>query len=111
MLAIRISFMNELSLLCDKLGADIEEVRKGIGSDSRIGMPFLYAGLGYGGSCFPKDIKALLRTMQTHGLDGSILSAVETVNKTQKQYFINRILQYHNHDLKNKQIGIWGIKF
>jgi len=111
MLAVRISFMNELSLLCDKLGADIEEIRKGIGSDSRIGMPFLYAGLGYGGSCFPKDIQALLKTMQEQGLTGSILNAVESVNKTQRQYFINRILQHHNHDLKNKQVGIWGLSF
>lgn len=111
MLATRISFMNELSQLCDTVGADIEEVRKGIGSDSRIGMPFLYAGLGYGGSCFPKDVQALQRTMKQFKLKGHILNAVEQVNKEQRQYFIERILKRHDGNLKGKQVGIWGLSF
>jgi UDPglucose 6-dehydrogenase len=111
MLATRISFMNELSLLCDKVGADIEQVRKGIGTDSRIGMPFLYAGLGYGGSCFPKDVQALQRTMEEYGLEGRILKAVEDVNKAQRRHFAEQVKRRFGGSLKGKTIAAWGLTF
>ena len=94
MLATRISFMNELAALCEKVGADIEQVRMGIGSDRRIGNSFLYAGLGYGGSCFPKDVKALIHSSREEGLKPTILEAVEEVNKRQRQVFVERIKGY-----------------
>lgn len=111
MLATRISFMNELSMLCDRVGGDIEAVRKGIGTDSRIGMPFLYAGLGYGGSCFPKDVQALARTMAENQLPGTILQAVETVNKNQRKRFVEMIVKRFGDDLKDKTFGVWGLAF
>lgn len=111
MLATRISFMNELSMLCERVGADIEEVRKGIGTDSRIGMPFLYAGLGYGGSCFPKDVQALGKTMVEHQLSSRILNAVETVNKEQRQNFLQKIVSKYGNDLKGKIFAVWGLAF
>jgi len=94
MLATRISFMNELSRLCEAAGADIESVRKGIGSDSRIGTAFLYAGIGYGGSCFPKDVKALIYTLKDFGFDAKILSAVEEVNKDQRRAFVSKVVKH-----------------
>lgn len=111
MLATRISFMNELSMLCDKVGGDIEEVRRGIGTDSRIGMPFLYSGLGYGGSCFPKDVQALVRTLGENKLPGRILEAVESVNKDQRKRFIDLVTQKFGTNLSGKTFGVWGLAF
>jgi UDPglucose 6-dehydrogenase len=111
MLATRISFMNELAKLCEATGADIESIRNGIGSDSRIGMSFLYAGLGYGGSCFPKDVKALIYTSKEYGLDADILSAVEDVNKSQRTQFIKKVSEFFGADLKGKTLAVWGLSF
>ncbi|TAL39103.1 MAG: UDP-glucose/GDP-mannose dehydrogenase family protein [Spirochaetes bacterium] len=111
MLATRISFMNELAHLCTIAGADIESVRSGIGSDSRIGSAFLYAGLGYGGSCFPKDVKALIYTLKEHGLDAKILSAVEEVNKRQRALFAGKVLEHFNGSVKGKTFAVWGLAF
>lgn len=110
MLATRISFMNELSRLCEKLGADVDAIRRGMGSDPRIGRKFLYAGPGYGGSCFPKDVMALLRTGQENGVDFSILNAVTKVNAEQKEYAAEKVSRYFG-DLSQKQIAIWGLAF
>ncbi|MFH0977380.1 MAG: UDP-glucose/GDP-mannose dehydrogenase family protein [Spirochaetota bacterium] len=111
MLASKITFMNELSILCEKVGADIENIRKGIGSDTRIGNAFLFAGLGYGGSCFPKDVKALIKTSNDNGLDAKILSAVDLINKEQRFRFIDKILKHFNKDVKGKMFAIWGLSF
>jgi UDPglucose 6-dehydrogenase len=112
MLATRISFMNELANLADKLGADIENVRKGIGSDSRIGYDFLYAGCGYGGSCFPKDVKALIKTAQDDaGLDMKVLHAVEEANNAQKHVLTNKIKARFGADLTGKHFALWGLAF
>lgn len=111
MLATRISFMNELSALCELSGASIEKVREGIGSDSRIGRSFLYAGVGYGGSCFPKDVKALIHTMKEFKLDPKLLTAVEDVNKEQRGRFINRVLGHFGGDVKGKTLAVWGLSF
>ncbi len=111
MLATRISFMNELSRLCEKVGADINWVRKGIGSDPRIGPKFLYAGVGYGGSCFPKDVKALIKTGQDHGVDLTIIKAVEQVNNTQKKILVQKVLNHYNGDIKGKIFSVWGLSF
>ncbi|MCU0606165.1 MAG: UDP-glucose/GDP-mannose dehydrogenase family protein [Candidatus Edwardsbacteria bacterium] len=111
MLATRISFMNELSRLCERVGADIAQVRRGIGSDSRIGMPFLYAGLGYGGSCFPKDVKALVQTSRQHGLRPLILDAVEEVNRTQRAQFIAAILSRFRGAVRGRTFAVWGLAF
>ena len=111
MLATRISFMNELALLAEKLGADIEQVRHGIGSDPRIGYHFLYPGSGYGGSCFPKDVQALQRTGQQHGLELQILAAVEAVNERQKQVLLNKIVTYFGENLSGRRIALWGLAF
>ena len=111
MLATRISFMNELANLAERVGADIEHVRKGIGSDQRIGYHFLYAGCGYGGSCFPKDIRALQRTGEEHGLPLKILHAVEEVNKTQKSVLLQKITKRFGNDLKGKHFALWGLAF
>lgn len=111
MLATRISFMNELSHLCEVTGANIESVRRGIGSDSRIGNAFLYGGIGYGGSCFPKDVKALIYTLKDYGFEAQILSAVESVNKLQRTYFINRVVSHMGDDLRGKIFAIWGLAF
>ena len=111
MLATKISFMNEMSNLAELLGADIEAVRHGIGSDSRIGYQFIYPGCGYGGSCFPKDVQALVRT--AHGIDykPALLEAVESVNYAQKQKLFKNLNTYFNSDLKGKTIAIWGLSF
>jgi len=111
MLATRISFMNELALLAEKLGADIEHVRNGIGSDSRIGYHFLYAGCGYGGSCFPKDVQALQRTAKEYGSDLKILHAVEAVNDRQKEVLLDKITAKFGNDLSGRNIALWGLAF
>ena len=111
MLATRISFMNELANLADALGADIEHVRRGIGSDPRIGYRFLYPGAGYGGSCFPKDVKALQATAGHHGRPLRILAAVEAVNDAQKKLLLEKITQRFGPDLANKTFAVWGLAF
>lgn len=111
MLATRISFMNELARLAEKVNADIEWVRKGIGSDPRIGYHFLYPGVGYGGSCFPKDVKALLHLSQIKGVPLEVLRAVESANKEQKVYFVDKIKLHFDNDLKGKRIAVWGLAF
>jgi UDPglucose 6-dehydrogenase len=111
MLATRISFINEIANLCDLLGADISHVRKGIGSDSRIGSKFIYAGAGYGGSCFPKDVKALIKTASDHGYDLKVAKAVEQANNYQKTVLYNKITKHFNNKLTDKTIGIWGLSF
>ena len=111
MLATRISFMNELANLADKLGADIELVRQGIGSDPRIGYSFLYAGTGYGGSCFPKDVQALVRTAQEHGQQLRVLEAVEGVNDGQKRVIVDKILAHYGDNLAGKTFAVWGLAF
>lgn len=111
MLATRISFMNELAVLAEKLGADIEQVRHGIGSDPRIGYDFLYAGCGYGGSCFPKDVQALRRTGQENGIPLRVLDAVEEANDAQKQILVNKLTAKLGTDLKGKRFAMWGLAF
>jgi len=111
MLATRISFMNELANLADELGADVEHVRQGIGSDPRIGYRFLYPGTGYGGSCFPKDVKALQATAREHGRPLRILAAVEIVNEAQKLRLVEKVVQRLGEDLSGRTIGLWGLAF
>jgi len=111
MLATKISFMNEMSNLAEKLGADIEAVRHGIGSDPRIGYQFIYAGCGYGGSCFPKDVQALVKSANQLGYNPEILEAVEAVNGRQKEKLFTYLLDYFNGDLKGKTIAVWGLSF
>jgi len=111
MLATRISFMNELALLAEKVGADIEHVRNGIGSDLRIGYHFLYAGCGYGGSCFPKDVQALQRTAKECGCDLKILNAVEAVNDRQKEVLLDKITARFGNDLTGRNFALWGLAF
>lgn len=110
-LATRISFMNEIANLCEKLGADVDMVRKGMGSDSRIGKRFLFPGVGYGGSCFPKDVQALAKSAQENDYDFKILKSVMTVNELQKEILSNKILNYYGGQLEGKTIGIWGLAF
>lgn len=110
MLATRISFMNELSRLCDKVGANVDQVRRGMGADARIGRKFLYAGPGYGGSCFPKDVQALTRTAEEHGLKLEVVAAVTRANHEQKRYVANKIVT-HFGDVKGKRIALWGLAF
>lgn len=111
MLATKISFMNDIANLCEIVGADVNMVRKGIGSDSRIGPKFIYAGIGYGGSCFPKDIKALIKTASDYGYEMRVLKAVEEVNMDQKSILFRKILNYFNGDLAGKTIAVWGLSF
>ena len=111
MLATRISFMNELANLADQVGADIELVRQGIGSDPRIGYSFLYAGTGYGGSCFPKDVQALIRTGREHGQTLRMLEAVEAVNHDQKSVLVNKVFARFGRDLSGKTFALWGLAF
>ncbi|MBK6981101.1 MAG: UDP-glucose/GDP-mannose dehydrogenase family protein [Betaproteobacteria bacterium] len=111
MLATRISFMNELALLAERLGADIEQVRKGIGSDPRIGFHFLYPGTGYGGSCFPKDVTALLRTAHENGMDLKVVRAVEEANERQKGVLVEKIVRRFGEDLSGRRIALWGLAF
>ncbi len=112
MLATRISFMNEIATLCEKVGADVEKVRLGIGTDSRIGMPFLFPGIGYGGSCFPKDVKALIKTAEKNGVDFKLAKAVEEVNAIQKKSIVNKLKDFYNTDnFKGKTFAVWGLAF
>jgi UDPglucose 6-dehydrogenase len=111
MLATRISFMNMVSRLCDAVGADINQIRHGIGSDPRIGPAFLFAGVGYGGSCFPKDVKALIRTLQQTGVDARILEAVESVNAVQKRLIVDAVVARYGEDLSGRTFGVWGLAF
>ena len=111
MLATRISFMNDIANLCELVGADVNMVRKGIGSDSRIGTKFLYPGCGYGGSCFPKDVKALIKTAESKGYSMEVLKAVESVNEKQKHILFNKLNAYFGGDIKGKRIALWGLSF
>lgn len=111
MLATKISFMNDIANLCEILGADVNMVRKGIGSDSRIGNKFIYPGAGYGGSCFPKDVQALIRTAAENKYPLRILQAVEDVNFSQKEVVFNKIMKHFNGDIKGKTFGLWGLSF
>ena len=111
MLATRISFMNDLANLCELVGADVNMVRKGIGADSRIGSKFLYPGCGYGGSCFPKDVKALIRTAEKSGYEMQVLKAVEEVNEKQKTILFRKLSQHYRGELKGKTIAVWGLAF
>lgn len=111
MLATRISFMNELALLAERVGADIELVRRGIGSDPRIGYQFLYAGVGYGGSCFPKDVKALVKAAADNGIPLKVLTAVEEANERQKRVLVDKVVERFGADLKGRRFAIWGLAF
>ena len=111
MLATRISFMNEMALLCEVTGANINDVRKGIGSDPRIGHPFLYTGCGYGGSCFPKDIQALIKTGEENGIYLKVIKAAEEVNKRQKTIIVEKIIKRFGSDLRGKTFALWGLAF
>jgi len=111
MLATRISFMNEIARICDAVGADVNRVREGVGSDGRIGKPFLYSGIGYGGSCFPKDVKAIMHTAKEYGYTFQILDAVEEVNKGMKSLMLDRITELFGEDLRGKTFGLWGLAF
>ncbi len=111
MLAMRISFMNEVALLCEKVGADVNDIRHGVGSDERIGPKFLYAGPGYGGSCFPKDVKALVHTAREHGLELELAATTDRVNARQKGVLGRKLRQALGEDLRGKRIAIWGLSF
>lgn len=111
MLATKISFMNDIANLCEIMGADVNMVRKGIGSDARIGTKFIYPGIGYGGSCFPKDVKALIRTAKENGYNMQILNAVESVNENQKSVLFNKIVKRFGADLTGKTFAMWGLSF
>ena len=111
MLATRISFMNDIANLCELVGADVNMVRSGIGSDTRIGRKFLYPGIGYGGSCFPKDVKALIKTAEQNGYRMRVLQAVEEVNEKQKSILFEKLQRHFNGDLRDKTIALWGLAF
>jgi UDPglucose 6-dehydrogenase len=111
MLATKISFMNDVANLCEIMGADVNMVRKGIGSDARIGTKFIYPGVGYGGSCFPKDVKALIKTAKENKYNMQILNAVENVNEAQKEVLFNKVKNHFNGDLKGKKFALWGLSF
>ena len=111
MLATRISFMNEIAELCERLGANVNDVRNGIGLDSRIGPSFLFAGIGYGGSCFPKDVKALVKTAEQNGYDLQVLKAVEAVNENQKRWALRKVEAQFGADLAGRTFGVWGLSF
>ena len=111
MLATKISFMNEVANICEVTGADVQKVRLGIGSDKRIGYDFIYAGCGYGGSCFPKDVQALINTAKSHGYEPKILSNVEEVNANQKMVLVNKVVDRFGSDLNGRTFGIWGLAF
>jgi UDPglucose 6-dehydrogenase len=111
MLATRISFMNEIALLCEKVGADVDHVRKGVGSDNRIGASFLFPGPGYGGSCFPKDVKALLRTARERGAPLCVLEAVDTANERQKHRLFEKLQQALDGGVKGARVAVWGLAF
>jgi UDPglucose 6-dehydrogenase len=111
MLATRISFMNEIAAVCDRLGADVDQVRRGMGSDKRIGHPFLYPGVGFGGSCFPKDVRALMTTARQIGLDFDLLRAVERVNERQKRLLVEKAMKHFGGKVSGKVFGVWGLAF
>jgi len=111
MLATRISFMNQIARLCEVAGADVEQVRLGIGSDTRIGPSFLFAGIGYGGSCFPKDVRALARTCRDLGVDSALFDAVEEINHGQKHLILERVLEHFGSDLSERTFAVWGLAF
>ncbi len=111
MLALKITFMNEIANICDKVGADVDMVRTGIGSDGRIGPQFLFPGVGYGGSCFPKDVRALIKTSSEFGHDFTILRAVEDVNSRQKKVLLEKILKHYEGNIKGKTFAVWGLSF
>ena len=111
MLATKISFMNDIANLCEIVGADVNAVRKGIGSDSRIGTKFIYPGTGYGGSCFPKDVQALIRTANEYSYNLRVLKAVEEVNELQKSVLVTKLMKHFNYDIKDKTIALWGLAF
>lgn len=111
MLATKISFMNDIANLCEIVGADVNAVRKGIGSDSRIGKKFIYPGTGYGGSCFPKDVKALIKTADGYSYNMRVLKAVEEVNESQKSILVKKLNNHFNHNLKGKHFALWGLAF
>ncbi len=111
MLATRISFMNDIANLCELTGADVDAVKRGIGSDTRIGKKFLNAGIGYGGSCFPKDVKALVKTGEENGYNMEVLKAVERVNERQKNRLFDKIVKYYGGDIRGRKFGIWGLSF
>jgi UDPglucose 6-dehydrogenase len=110
-LATKITFMNEIANLCEKVGANVDDIRRGIGTDSRIGKRFLFAGIGYGGSCFPKDVQALHKTSEEYDYDFKILEAVMDINEDQKTKLIPKIKQHFKHDLSDKTIAVWGLAF
>ena len=110
-LAVKISFMNEIAQICERLGADVDMVRRGIGSDERIGKRFLFPGIGYGGSCFPKDVKALVYSSNEVGYEFKILNAVTDVNEAQKVHLVNKIRRYYNNELSGKHFALWGLAF
>ena len=111
MLATRISFMNEMANLAETLGADVEQVRRGIGADPRIGYHFLYPGAGYGGSCFPKDVQALVNTAAEHGLPMRVIEAAEAANHAQKFRLSEKLTQRYGEDLRGRKIALWGLAF
>jgi UDPglucose 6-dehydrogenase len=111
MLALRISFMNEIANICDRVGADVNHVRKGIGSDSRIGSQFLFPGVGYGGSCFPKDVSAIVKTAEDYSYDFKMMRAAQDVNKAQKKILVEKILTHYNGNIKGKTFAVWGLSF
>ncbi len=111
MLATRISFMNDVAALCEKVGADVDQVRKGMGADKRIGYPFLFPGVGYGGSCFPKDVKALVATARDHGIEFDLLRAVERTNERQKKLLVAKAVKHFGPDLSGKSFAVWGLAF
>lgn len=110
-LAMRITFMNQLANFCEVVGADVDLIRKGMGADNRIGKRFLFAGIGYGGSCFPKDVNALIKTSQENSSEMTLLTEVDKVNKNQKLVLVNKVLNYYGNDLKGKHFAIWGLAF
>ncbi len=110
-LAMRITYMNELANFCEAAGADIDNVRRGMGTDTRIGKRFLFAGIGYGGSCFPKDVNALIKTSIDKGSEMSLLTVVDKINKAQKKVLFNKVLKHFNNDIKGKHFGVWGLAF
>jgi UDPglucose 6-dehydrogenase len=111
MLATRISFMNDMAALCEKVGADVDFVRKGLGADRRIGYPFLFPGVGYGGSCFPKDVKALVATGREHGLELDLLRAVERTNERQKKLLVHKAVKHFGGSVAGRTFGVWGLAF
>jgi len=111
MLATKISFINEMALICERVNANIDQVRRGIGFDSRIGFKFLFPGVGYGGSCFPKDVKALIRTAAEVGIDAKILKAVDDVNERQKRFMAEKITSHYSGGVSGKRFAVWGLSF